>query len=573
MNIFVKVYKILPDYYKKRLPLLLLMIMGGTLLEALGLGAVLPAIAILSGQYINLIKDYFPLLDGLSQNGLIMLVFVGLVGLYIFKSIYMLYLTWIQNDFAFGLQADLSKKIYVYYINKEYMFHLNNNSSELISHINGEVNTFTYQVVLPLTQVVTEITILIGLVVLLFNVQPISSIFIILFFFLLSVMYYKFFSNRLFNLGLSKQLHEAEKFKKVIQGLSGIREVKLHNVSDSFVKVFDKHNTASIYAGKIQQTINMVPRILLELMAVFGVVILVFIMIYVEKKNPSGIVPSIAIFAAAAFRITPSINKLIISFQSIRYGTSSIEVLKKFNFRNIKSNQSRKFIPISFQRDIHLKNISFKYPTRNDYVFKNLTLRIKRGESVGIFGPSGAGKSTLLDIILGLVKPNTGLLLIDKKDIWSLHQNSSWQDCIGYVPQSIYLLDDSIIANVAFGIEAEKINYDLIIECLKKVDLYDFITTLPKGIFNYVGERGAQLSGGQKQRLGIARALYNKPTVLILDEATSALDSNTEKNIMRTISGMHGKLTIIAVAHRLSTLDFCDYKIKISDKTASVLKK
>ena len=573
MNLFVNIYNILPAYYRKRLPLLLLMVLGGTILEAVGLGAVLPAIALLSDGKVSLIFDYLPFLSGLPQNILVASIFLSLLALYVFKSAYMLCLTWYQNSFAFGLQADLAKKIYIYYINQDYMFHLNHNSSELISHINGEVNTFTYQVVLPLTQVITEITILIGLIFLLLYIQPLSSISIILFFFFLSFLYYKTFSNKLLKLGYEKQLHETEKFKKVNQGLSGIREVKLHNVTNSFIKVFDKHNIASIYSAKIQHTINLAPRILLELMAVFGVVILVAIMIFVEKRNPSDIIPTIAIFAAAAFRITPSINKLIVYFQSIRFGTASVDILKKLNFKKIPIKNASKIKPFPFVRDIKLTNISFKYPNRNDYVFKAINLRFKKGESVGIYGPSGAGKSTLLDIILGLIKPSKGNLLIDGINLWKTHKNSSWQDCIGYVPQSIYLLDETIAANVAFGIEDDHINFDLVKDCLKKVDLYSFITTLPKGILNNVGERGAQLSGGQRQRLGIARALYNNPSVLILDEATSALDVETEKKIMQTISTMYGKLTIIIVAHRLSTLDFCDYKIKISNNNALRVKK
>ena len=572
MNFLVEIYNILPTFYKKRLPLLLLLVLGGTILEAIGLGAVLPAIALLSDGNVNLIFDYLPFLNGLSRNILIASIFLSLLGLYIFKSIYMLFLIWYQNGFAFGLQADLAKKIYIYYINQDYMFHLNHNSSELISHINGEVNTFTYQVVLPLTQVLTEITILIGLILLLLYIQPLSSISIIIFFFLISILYYKTFSNRMFKLGQEKQFHEIEKFKKVNQGLSGIREVKLHNVTSSFIKVFDKHNIASIYSSKLQHTINLAPRILLELMAVFGVVILVIIMMFVEKRNPSDVIPTIAIFTAAAFRITPSINKLIVYFQSIRYGTASVNILKKLNYKKVLTRNASKIKPFPFKRDINLKNISFKYPNRNDYVFSALNLRFRKGESVGIYGPSGAGKSTLLDIILGLIKPNKGNLLIDGINLWKTHKNSSWQDCIGYVPQSIYLLDDTIAANVAFGLENDDVNFDRIVESLKKVDLYTFIQTLPNGIHTNVGERGAQLSGGQKQRLGIARALYNNPSILILDEATSALDIQTEKNIMQTISSMYGKLTIIIVAHRLSTLDFCDYKINISDFTSGARK-
>jgi ABC-type multidrug transport system fused ATPase/permease subunit len=316
----------------------------------------------------------------------------------------------------------------------------------------------------------------------------------------------------------------------------------------------------------MQQTINMAPRLLLELMAVLGVVMLIGIMLYFQHENPAAILPVVAVFAAAAFRITPSINKLIVSFQSIKYGSSSIALLKRFDYQQPEFIDFVKKDPLSFQNEIVLSGVSFKYPTRHDYVFENISLSFKKGQSVGIYGPSGAGKSTFLDILLGLIKPTQGSISIDGHNLWNDGSVANWQDSIGYVPQHIYLIDETIASNIAFGVDDSAIDFDLIVTCLKQVDLYNFILTLPYGYDTKIGERGVQLSGGQRQRLGIARALYGNPSVLILDEATSALDTETEKKIMNTIAEMHGRLTIFVVAHRLSTLYFCDYKINIKNK-------
>lgn len=566
MKFFQEIFQIIPSDYRKKIPKLLFFVLIGTGIETLGLGAVLPTIALLSDDNFSAFIEYVPAISNVSHELLISIVLGGLVAIYLLKTIYMLWLVWYQNSFAFGLQSDLSRLIYVYYINQDYVFHLNNNSSELISHITNEVNVFTYNVVLPVIQIITECAILLGVVILLVYIQPISSLSIIGIFFFVGYFYYRLFSKRLTNLGVQRQFNESEKMKKVNQGLSGIREVKLHGVANSFVNIFDKYNNASVYCGKLHHTINMAPRLLLELLAVFGVVMLVCIMLYFQNQKPAQILPIIAIFAAAAFRITPSINKLIVSFQSLRFGSASIQLLKKLNYQschNLKSNISNERISID---TIDFNNVAFKYPARNQIIFKNVNLSFKKGDSIGICGPSGAGKSTFLDTLLGLVKPTEGQILINQSDLWVDNLVDIWHSSIGYVPQVIFLLDDSILANVAFGLDAENVDYDLVLNCLRQAELYNFINELPDGVYTQIGERGVQLSGGQRQRLGIARALYAKPEILILDEATSALDTETEANIMKTISAMHGKLTIFIVAHRLSTLDFCDYKLLVKNQ-------
>lgn len=565
------IYLLLPVCYKKKLPLLFFMILIGTFLEAFGIGAILPTIALLSKNNFIKVTNEIDFVKQFDHLTIIFFILTLLVFAYAIKTIYMAWFTWFQNSFVHKLQADLSKAIYTHYLNAPYIFHLNNNTSELIAHITGEVSIYTMSAVLPLIQAITELTILIGILGLLLYLQPLSCLAIIIFTLGFSYIYYKLVYKKLFQLGEARMLNESEKLKKIYQGLSGIREVKLHGVKDSYINSFSRHNQSISHGSIWMLTINMMPRLLLEFLAVIGIVILVFSMLYFQKQEPETIIPVIAIFTAAAFRIMPSFNKLIVAFQSLSYSKSSVNLLKNLNVSKFEENDvtliDKSF---SFSTSIKLVDVAFKYPTRQNFVFERINITLLKGQSIGIYGPSGVGKSTLLDLILGFLEPNQGQILVDGRDMWKEGLVDSWYREIGYVPQTIYLVDDSILSNIAFGIEFASIDVNKAIECLKKVELYELVLALPNGINENIGERGVQLSGGQRQRLGIARALYRNPSFLILDEATSALDMATEASIMNTIEKMHGDLTILIVAHRLSTLRFCDYRVEISSQGLSI---
>tara|TARA_B100000795_G_C22676372_1_gene389939 strand:- start:40 stop:936 length:897 start_codon:yes stop_codon:yes gene_type:complete len=288
--------------------------------------------------------------------------------------------------------------------------------------------------------------------------------------------------------------------------------------------------------------------------------------ILVSKDKNTGLVdvlPSLALFGAAAFRILPSINRILNSSQLLRFSIPNISRLyNEFQIIIPKNTNSKSSKKIKFKKQISLKNVTFTYPESNKKILDNCSLNVYAGECLGIIGASGAGKSTLVDNILGLFIPNSGKITVDGQDI----QNNmrSWQDQIGYVSQNLFLMDTTITSNVAFGIPPEKINIKSVKKALKMAQLDEFVSLLPDGMDTVLGERGVKLSGGQRQRIGIARALYHNPSVIILDEATNALDSKTEIEVMKSVLSLKGSKTIIMIAHRLSTLKKCDRIFRVS---------
>ena len=299
------------------------------------------------------------------------------------------------------------------------------------------------------------------------------------------------------------------------------------------------------------------PRLWLELLAVVGLAGLVVVMLG-QENTVESILPTMGVFAAAAFRLMPSVNRMLRALQSVRYSLPVINTLNN-EFHNYEqyNKKSQSHAHILYRNELKLESVGFRYEAANKKSLMNINILVKKGTSVGIIGKSGSGKSTLIDVLLGLLKPENGQVLIDGCDIQSHLRD--WQDQIGYVPQSIYLTDDTLRRNIAFGIPADKIDDESVMNAVKSAQLDDFIETLPNGLDEDVGERGIRLSGGQRQRIGIARALYHNPSVLVLDEATSSLDAETEKSVMDAVRGLQGKKTIIIVAHRLTTVQHCDY--------------
>ena len=300
----------------------------------------------------------------------------------------------------------------------------------------------------------------------------------------------------------------------------------------------------------------------MEFLAAISICLLVFILGN-DKKDLSELITTLALLAGAAFRLIPSINRIIASSQTIRFNTSAIHTLKK-EFQSMdKINKEEKSKILDFVNNITLENIYFRFPNSEKYTIENLSMKIPIGNTVGIIGSTGAGKSTLIDIILGLLNPSEGVVKINHVPILSV--TKSWQKHIGYVPQSIYLIDDTLRKNIAFGLSEEEIDDDLVNQAIKFSQLENLVKLLPNGLDSEIGERGVRLSGGERQRIGIARALYNSPKILVLDEATSSLDVNTERDVMNSVLLLKNKITIIIVAHRLTTVENCDYLYKIKN--------
>ena len=536
----------------------------GMLLETLGIGAILPVLSSLTQSpevsdnfILDAIRDTF---NVQSDKSLILLMLFGLFCVYLLKSLFLLFLTFYQAKYIFGIQEKLSYQFFKGYLSENYEFHLSRNSSDLIRNTLSEVTQFTGAISNTLS-IFSESLVLLGITVLLLVVEPLATLIIITAMVLLGSIYLFFTKGKSERWGNERMYHDGKRIQHIQQGISGIKEVKISGREQNFLEIYSTHNSGSANNNRKQSIIVGLPRIFIEFAAITGIVLFIFIYT-LGQKEIQQIVPLLGLFGLAAFRIMPSINRIVSSMQSVRFTLPILHSLHEelINIREnpIPSHDESDLFNLS--SEIELKNISFSYRDSKT-ILEGIDMIIPAGSCVGLIGESGAGKSTLLDLLLGLNKPSSGEILIDGK---RLDENlRSWQKGIGYVPQDVFLTDDTLKRNIAFGLEEEDIDNEKIASAIKLAKLDTFVEGLPEKENTTVGERGVRISGGQKQRIGIARALYENPSVLVLDEATSSLDSSTEIEVMSSIKELIGTKTIIIVAHRISTMADSDFLYKI----------
>ena len=415
-----------------------------------------------------------------------------------------------------------------------------------------------------------ELVLMFSITILLIQIEPLGTILIIILASLFGICFSKFSKSIIFKWGQEKVFHQGKSIQSVMEGLGGIKMVKILGREKEFEERFLAHFEKYTKYERLNSVVQQIPRVWIEFIAILLLCILIISIIY-QGKDYSSILPVIGLFTGAAFRLIPSASKVFHSIQTLRFNETSVNIIHNdivnSNKKDIESNFKVSEMRTYDVNKIVLNNISYRYGRLGLPVIKNLSFEIKKGESIGIIGETGSGKSTLVNILLGLLPPQKGKILIDNLDI---SKKSSylrkWQKNIGYVPQDIFLMDDTIENNIVFGLNKKLLDQKALDDALKYSQLKKFIGTLPDGINTIVGERGVRLSGGQIQRIGIARALYNDPSILIFDEATSSLDYDTENSIVQCIDNLKGKTKII-VAHRLSTVRNCNKVIKI-DKGA-----
>jgi ABC-type multidrug transport system fused ATPase/permease subunit len=565
MTYINKILFLLTSAQKKSLIVLSVLMLIGMLFEMLGLGILLPALSLMLKA--DILKDYpkiKPLLNAIGNPNQNQLVFFGmliLVVLYFLKSVFLIYLTWKQSKFSAELSANLSEKLFFGYLCLPYSFHLKRNSTELLRNIQSEVGVFTSlsQGIITLS---IEISVVFSVAFILILVEPVGAITISFFLGISGYLFFRVTKKRLLNWGEKRQYHVGLAGKYLIQGLSGVKDVKLTGREENFVNEYSEHNNANANILTRVITLSQAPRFYLELLAVVGLAGLIILMI-IQEKPLTLLVPILGTFAAASFRIIPSVNRIVAAMQNITYSKPAVNVL----FREFKFIYDNKPLisgsKIEFNDCIEIKELKFQYESSDIDAVNNISIKITKGACIGLIGQSGSGKSTLVDIILGLLKPTGGNILVDGYDIQG--NLRGWQNQVGYVPQSIYLTDDTLRRNIAFGIPKNMIDDDAVQSALRAAQLDVFVSQLPEGLETVVGERGVRLSGGQRQRIGIARALYHNPEILVLDEATSALDGLTEDGVMEALNIMHGVKTLIIVAHRLSTVENCDILYKLDN--------
>lgn len=564
MSPFRKIRALLTPAERKSASVLFGLMVIGMALETLCTGLVIPAIALMTQQDLAAnypqLKPLMTRVGGRSQGELVLLTMLVVVAIYLVKNLFLAYLAWSQTRFAFGVQAHMSQRLFKFYLAQPYTFHLQRNSAELIRNAISEVAMFSVAMVSVLG-LLTELLVFVGISCLLLAIEPLGALLAAFVLSLAAWAFHRSTRGRIVQWGESRQHHDGLRMQHLQQGLGGAKDVKLLGREAEFLAQFQEHNFKSAQVSQFQATLQQLPRLWLELLAVMGLAALVIAML-AQERSVASIVPTLGLFAAAAFRLMPSVNRMLAAVQSLRYSVPAIDtvhgelLLLNAEQAEPKPFRRRQTFGVKLRSDIRLRAVRFTYPSAHMPALDGISVLIRKGESVGFVGPSGSGKSTLVDTILGLLTPESGNVIVDGK---SIHENiRAWQDQIGYVPQSIYLTDDTLRRNVAFGLSDDAIDDDAVRRAIRAAQLEEFVGGLPEGLQTIVGERGVRLSGGQRQRIGIARALYHDPGVLVLDEATSALDSATERDVMQAVNALHGSKTILIVAHRLSTVEHCD---------------
>jgi ABC-type multidrug transport system fused ATPase/permease subunit len=567
MSTLLKVFDLLNNKLKKQVLYILLLTLLSMFFETIGIGLFIPAIVLLTE--VNIAAKYpqiVPVLNFLGNPNQRELVGIGmsvLVGVYFLKNIFIAYFTYAQTRFANEIQVQLSQRLFATYLRQPYAFHLQRNSAHLIRNVTNEIN----QVQVYITQVLllcTEFSVVLGIGILLVFSEPLGVLIVGIVLSGMSWIFNYFTKKPILKWAELRLYHSGQAIQHIMQGLGGAKDVKLLGRESDFLTQYKLHNIANARINRLNNTLLSLPRLWLELLMVIGLAILVLTMM-AQDRALSTIVPTLGLFAIAAFRLLPSVNRILNTYQSMRFGTPSILLI--FDELKLESNDNTILkIDATSKIDftsLNLQNITFSYASTITPIIRNISLSIKVGEKVGFIGTSGSGKSTLIDIMLGLLLPDEGKISVDGIDI---HASGStirgWQNQIGYVSQTIYLTDDTLSRNVAFGLGIDQIDDNAVQRAVKAAQLDEFVNSLPDGLKTVVGERGVRLSGGQRQRIGIARALYHEPQILVLDEATSSLDNDTEQGVIEAIKMLKEK-TVIIVAHRLSTVAHCDRIFRI----------
>ena len=545
--------------------ILTLLLFVGMVFEVFGLGILIPVLSILlnpemieSNLAISNVREVF---SNFSNQQFLFITLGFIVILYFFKSLFLVFLTHKQNRFLSNSIASISNRLFFNYMNQPYKYHLNRNASDLIKNIQVEIYYFQ-TFLLSLITIFIEGGFVISVLATLIYIEPIGAISIGVFYGFLSIIFLQFTKKKLNAWGSLRESLDAQVSKVSLEGLGGIKDILILGKTGFFIEEYSKKNYLKARVNANQGTVSQIPRFYLELISIVGLVSFI-ILLLLQGKDPAILVTILGVFVAATFRMIPSLNRIIAAMQSMKYLMPSVDTIfneiKNNIGREVNYNSSEKYI---FKNHIEFKNITFGFAEEQS-VLENINLKIKKGQTIGFIGESGSGKSTLVDMIIGLHEPISGEILIDGINDFQISQ--SWRNNIGYVSQTIYLIDDSILKNIALGIPENEINFNKVNEVLKQVQLEKFIDNLELGVKTKVGERGVQLSGGQRQRIGIARALYHDPNILILDEATSALDTETENEVMDSIYSLKGNITIIMIAHRLSTLSSANIIYELKD--------
>lgn len=553
-----------------------IMIFIGGLLETLGVSAMIPVVQALLAPdelmgYIDRIPVVKNLCDALSittVKQVTMALLYGMMAIYVIKNLYILLLTYMQNTFITKNRNRMISRVMAEFLNRPYEKYLGADIPTVFRITDSDIPQ-TFSLILAMLQLASEVVVSCLIFMVLLLNDPGMTLFIIAVFGLLTLFIVKVFKPRLNRIGAKNQAIQSRIAKWRIQATYGLKDVKVLNREGFYVRNYYETGKVGAEVARNYAVLNNMPRLLIE--TVFIVSVLGFLVVYINGGGDiTAMVTTISAFAIAAVRVLPSVNRINTYITEIAYTQPSLDFVYDNLQEGMKTDamlaERRAYSQVEklkLDHQIELDHISFHYPDSDKNIFEDAHMIVPKGKSVGIIGTSGAGKSTIVDILLGLLHAQTGTITCDGVDIFKNYE--SWLAQIGYIPQSIYLIDESIRDNIAFGIDADKIDEKRIWEVLEEAQLKEFVEELPEGLDTTIGDRGVRLSGGQRQRIGIARALYNDPEILVFDEATSALDNDTEAAVMEAVNSFHGRKTMIIIAHRLNTIEKCDMIYKVEN--------
>ncbi len=561
---------------KRQIAGLALLILIGGLLETVGVSMLLPVVqAIMDPEQLmenELVGKVTKALHIETSRQLIILMLGALIALYVVKNAYLLFQTYVQNTFVTRNRNRMISRVMREFLNRPYEEYLGADIPTVFRLTDSDIPN-AFQLILVMIQMVTEIVVAGFLCIVLVVVSPVMSLFIFCIFLGMTLMITKVLKPRLNAIGHKNQQIQSRIAKWRIQSIYGLKDVKVLHREEFFVRNYYESGAIGADVARNYAVFNNLPRLLIE--TIFMASMLLFIMLYMLRGgNITVLIPQLSAFAVAGIRVMPGTNRINTYLSEIAYSQPCLDYLYENLTANMKMDVNGSVTGLArgggaqtqevrthLQDKIVLDHITYAYPNTEKNIFTDAHMEVKKGQSVGIMGPSGAGKSTVVDILLGLLRVQAGTITCDGANIFDNY--ADWLSKIGYIPQSIYLIDESIRDNIAFGIDGDKIDDRRIWEVLEEAQLKEFVEELPEGLDTTIGDRGVRISGGQRQRLGIARALYHNPEILVFDEATSALDNDTEKAVMDAINNFHGRKTMVIIAHRLNTIAKCDVIYKV----------
>lgn len=576
VSLLSKISYIFDRKQKIQLGILGVMIFFGGLLETLGVGAMIPLVnALLMPEKLQEYIEKYDVLRKIckamhieNMGQVTMVLLIGLMAIYVIKNLYILFLIYRQNSFITRNRNRMISRVMAEFLNRPYEKYLGADIPTVFRITDSDIPQ-TFSLILAMLQLISEVVVSFLIFIVLLWQDIVMTLFIIGIFGIMTLLIIKVLKPKLNKIGARNQAIQSRIAKWRIQATYGLKDVKVLNREEFFVRNYYETGRVGADVARNYAVLNNTPRLLIE--TVFIVSVLSFITIYINGGGEVGsIMTTVAAFGVAAIRVLPSVNRINTYITEIAYNQPSLDFVYENLQEGMKTDAmlaerkaNSQVEKLKLEDKIELNHISFHYPDSNKYIFKDAHMEVPKGKSVGIIGASGAGKSTIVDVLLGLLHAQEGEITCDGVNIFKNYE--SWLAQVGYIPQAIYLIDESIRDNIAFGIDADKIDDKRIWEVLEEAQLKEFVEELPEGLDTTIGDRGVRLSGGQRQRIGIARALYNDPEILVFDEATSALDNDTEAAVMEAVNSFHGKKTMIIIAHRLNTIEKCDMIYKVEN--------